>query len=194
MSNSQFCTNCCREDGYTAALRQLQAIADAIPVHRYTASQIPSCNGGCCNSGCCHHCCGGCQGCPGCCDPCVQAQYYGYPAQDVAAGGDLIFSRYSPPEDGEAGSRVLLPPGRFLIAYSASVSGSGEAAVGLTPQINGVAFPRGASSVTVPAGGSATLSTSFVVALQNPSNALVLRNSGDAATYRLLNLSITRLC
>lgn len=205
-------------ESYTAALRRLQAIADAIPVRRYT-SQIPTCND-CHGCGCntcngCHGCgCNSCNGCHGCgcnscgcndchggcgCvqDPCVQAQYYGYPTQQAAGGGALVFSRYSPPDDGDAVSSILLPPGRFIISYSANASATdgAEATLGLAPQINGVAFPRGGSFATVPAGGSATLSTSFVVTLSNQSNALGFYNTGTAnTTYQLLNISITRAC
>lgn len=209
---------------YTRALRQLQATADAIPVRRHTASQLPTgcgCNGcnGCGNCGCngcsgcgscgncgCNSCgsCGCCNDCGGCgscgCgpDPCVQAQYYGYPTQQTAAGGSLVFSRYSPPDDGEAGTTLNLPAGRFLISYSVNASRTGAAdaeTLGVAPRINGVAFPRGGSFATVPAGGSAALSASFIVTLTNAVNTLGFYNTGAAeTTYQLLNISIARAC
>lgn len=199
-------------DNYTNALKRLQAIADAIPVRRYT-SQIPtgsgcnSCNSCGCHSCGCHSCgCNGCHSCHSCnscgCngggfDPCVQAQYYGYPVQEVAGGGALTFSRYSPPDDGEAVTGVLLPAGRFIISYSVNASAvdGTEETLGIAPQINGVAFPRGGSFATVPAGGSGTLSSSFIVTLTNQSNSLGFYNTGAANTsYQLLNISITRAC
>ena len=91
-----------------------------------------------------------------------------------------------------------LPAGRFVITYSVNASAANAAAgatLGIAPQINGVAFPRGGSFATVPAGGSAALSASFIATLTNPVNVLRFYNTGaDATTYQLLNISITRAC
>ena len=212
----QTCNFCCT--GSTVRDR-LQAIADAIPVHRYVASDIAaeaacccSCQPSCCQSACCcQNSCGcqnscscqsscGCQNSCGCQDTCCcgdgPIRYYGAAAQDVAAGSPLSFSQYVPGGDGTAGTTVYLPGGRYRMAYSANASAvSGAAAtLGLAPVINGVAYPRGGSFASVPAGSSASLSSTFVVTLPNAVNTLGFYNPGTEATrYQLFNAVVEKI-
>lgn len=226
-SASRFCTyqfpSCGGTDTYNAsgpsygpnyqrALRRLQAVADAIPVRRYVPQQslTPACSCGChCGCGC--HCSCGCQDCScgcqnGCScdcgsqsgDSCTQAQYFGHPTQEVAAGGSLIFSRYSPPEDADPAASLMLPCGKYLISYSVNASAAGaadSATLGSHRRSTGWAFPRGGSFATVPAGGSAALSSSFIVSLSNAANTVSFYNTGAlSTTYQLLNISVIRVC
>ena len=224
---------------YLRALRQLQATADAIPVHRYTASKDTSgscCKCCCCQNCCCNSCCcacgnacvscscgscscggsnsgngntgcgscggsngsTGCGSCGGSHSGCVRAEYYGYPTQVAAPNASLVFSRYLPAEDADASDVLTLPCGKYLVQYTANASVAGSQAaspVALTPVINGVEFPRGASFATAPAGGSTTLSASFMVSLTDRCNTLSFRNTGiQATTYDLVNISLTLVC
>ena len=86
------------------------------------------------------------------------------------------------------------------MAYSVNASAApgaaaGGATLGVAPAVNGVAFPRGGSFATVPDGGSAALSSSFVVSMPNAVNTLGFYNTGALTTsYQLFNATVERLC
>ena len=126
-------------------------------------------------------------------------RYFGYAVQQVAPAGELLMARYCPAEDTEPSPTVYLPGGRYLVSYSVNASAaqavpSSTATLGIAPAINGVAFPRGGSFATVPADGSAALSSTFVATLPNAVNTLGFYNTGALTTsYQLLNIAVSRL-
>ncbi len=131
--------------------------------------------------------------------------YLGHPTQTVGAGGNLVFSRYSPSSDAEPAATLTLPQGRYLITYSTNASTNATtcrpadptctATLGIAPRINNVPFPRGGSFATVRAEGSSTLSSSFVINMPETANTLGFLNTGSlATTYQLLNVTVTRIC
>ena len=187
----------------------MQAAADAIPMRRYVAEQSTSsgcccsCGGSSCGCSSCNSC--GCDSCSSCgCGSCgcagqADVTYYGFAAQETASGASLSFSRYSPAEDASPSTAAYLPGGRYLVSYSVNASAaqavsSSTATLGIAPAINGVAFPRGGSFATVPADGSAALSSTFVATLPNAVNTLGFYNTGALTTsYQLLNIVVSRL-
>ncbi len=177
-------SSCGSANSASCRRERLQAIADAIPMQRYVPEQTsPSC------------CCPSCSGESG-----REVRYFGYAAQEAASGASLLLARYSPADEAAAATSVYLPCGRYLIAYSVNASAvqppaaSTTATLGIAPQINGVAFPRGGSFATVPADGSGVLSSAFVVTLPNAVNTLGFYNTGSLNTaYQLLNVTVTRL-
>lgn len=183
------CSGCV--GSYCRNLGRLQSAADSVPSQRYVPLQTPSSACGC-NSGCGCGCgCGSRHG--------GDARYYGYAAQEVAPGASLMLSRYSPSDDCDPSEMVYLPGGRYAVTYSVNASAaqagaSNTVTLGIAPQINGVAFPRGGSFATVPDDGSGTLSSTFIVSLPNAVNTLGFYNTGTLNTsYQLLNVTVTRV-
>lgn len=162
----------------------LQQTADAIPINITQGAESQTCNCVCCESD--------------------AVLYYGQATQNVPSGARLLLTRYSPAGDATPQTSITLPRGRYLISYSVNTSAinagcpmndpSCTVTLGVAPWLNGENFSRGGSFATLRAEGSATLSSTFVVSLNNDQNTVGFYNPGQQDTnYQLLNMTISRV-
>lgn len=162
----------------------LQQTADAVPINIAQGTETPACSCSCCESD--------------------AVQYFGQATQNVPAGSQLLLTQYSPAGDATPQQAIRLPRGRYMISYSVNASAVNAGCpmndpactvtLGIAPWLNRENFTRGGSFATIRAEGSTTLSSTFVVSLNNEQNNIGFYNPGQQDTnYQLLNVTIHRV-